>query len=96
MAFVALLGATALAPGSMAVAGQPSGKALLAHEATVELTQALTTATGKTKGRPIEVELARKKGKVVWEVEVLAAQDHLVEVDVDAKTGEVIDSEPKR
>jgi uncharacterized membrane protein YkoI len=92
---LALLGVLTVVLATRATAGTPNAKAALAHEATVELAQAVTSATSKTKGRPIEIELAKKKGKVVWEVEILAAKDHLMEVDVDAKTGDVIDSEAK-
>ena len=66
----------------------------MAKAAKVNLGAALAKASDK--GKPIEAELQKKHGKVVWEIEALTADDKLTEVDVDASTGDVVDSEPKK
>jgi len=71
-------------------------KLALARDAKVELTAAVTKATGKAPGRAIEIELKKKNGKIVWEVEIITAGDKLSEVDVDAKTGDIVDTEVKK
>jgi uncharacterized membrane protein YkoI len=42
------------------------------------------------------VELLQEKGKTVWELEVVTDDGRTLAVDVDADTGDVIDSEPKK
>ena len=81
--------------GAVALAVPSKDKVAMAKDAKVELADAVTKATAKSAGRAIEVELGKKNGKVVWEVEVLA-NDKVTEVDIDAKTGDVVDSEPKK
>src|SRR5215831_9017489 len=71
-------------------------KVAMAKEAKVDLAQASSKAMAKVPGQAIEVELAKKKGKVLWEVEILTADGKLMEVDVDAISGEVVDSENKK
>lgn len=70
-------------------------KVAMAKAAKVKLTDAVANATAKVAGDPVEVELARKK-KLVWEIEVLTSAGKLVEVDVSADTGEVVDTEPQK
>jgi len=84
-----------LAGGSAAGAGKPEEKIAMAKGAKVGLSAAVAKATAKVAGDPVEVELARKK-KVVWEIEVLTPEGKLVEVDVAADTGEVVDTEPQK
>ena len=87
--------ALVLALGAGALAVPSKEKVAMAKDAKVELSDAVTKATAKSPGRAIEVELGKKNGKVVWEVEVLA-NDKVNEVDIDAKTGDVVDTEPKK
>jgi len=93
---IALAGAAMLAFCSPAFASPTKEKLALARDAKVELTAAVARATGKAPGRPIEIELKKKKGKLVWEVEILSADEKIHEVDVDAKTGDIIDTEAKK
>jgi uncharacterized membrane protein YkoI len=79
-----------------AMASPSKEKLAMAKDAKVELTDAVAKATGKAPGRAIEIELKKKKARLVWEVEVLGADDKISEVDVDAKTGEVVDTEAKK
>lgn len=71
-------------------------KIAMAQQVKLELSQAITKAVGKVPGKAIEVELAKKKDKVVWEVEVLTAEGKLMEVDIDVVSGDVLDSEAKK
>lgn len=70
-------------------------KAEMAKAAKTGLEAALTKATAKAPGKAIEAEIRKKKGKVVWEVEVLGEDGKIAEVDVDADSGEVVDSEAR-
>ena len=90
---VGLLVATVAVTGG---APRPQDKIAMAQQVKVELAQAISKAVGKVPGKAIEVELAKKKEKVVWEVEVLTAESKLMEVDVDVTTGDVLDSEPRK
>lgn len=69
-------------------------KAKLAAAAKVSLADATTKAAAK--GKPFEAELLEKHGKAVWEFEVVGDDGKVAEVDVDADSGEVIDSEKKK
>ena len=70
-------------------------KAALAKTAKTDLAAALGKATAKVPGKAVEVEIRKKKGKTVWEVEVLGDDGTMTEVDVDADSGEVVDTEGK-
>jgi uncharacterized membrane protein YkoI len=67
----------------------------LAKAAKVPVTDAITTATNAVKGTIVEAELEKKHDKTVWEVEVLEADGKVIEVHIDAVTGQVIDKEEK-
>jgi uncharacterized membrane protein YkoI len=59
----------------------------------IEVTDAIKSAQTKTPGRVIDTELRSKNGRTVWEVDVATADGKAAEVDVDAQTGQVLDSE---
>jgi peptidase YpeB-like protein len=85
-----------LAGSSAAAADTKSQqKIAMVREAKVRLSDAVAKATAKVAGDPVEVEIARKK-KLVWEIEVLTPEGKLVEVDVAADTGEVVDTEAQK
>ena len=67
----------------------------LAKAAKVPVTDAITTATNAVKGTIVEAELEKKHDKTVWEVEVLDADGKVIEVHIDAVTGQIIDKEEK-
>ena len=71
-------------------------KVQMAKAAKTTLDAALGKATAKWPGKAVEAELKRKRGQVVWEVEVLGEDGKLKEVDVATDTGEVVDSEAKK
>lgn len=64
--------------------------AQLAKEATISSSQAEANALQKVPGTVEKTSLDNENGKVVYEVTVRDANGKMVEVKVDAKTGEVV------
>jgi uncharacterized membrane protein YkoI len=92
-----------LAAGTLVVAGgayandtEKKGKAEMAAAAKVTIDEAIKTASDKVAGKVIEAELEKKHNKIVWEVEVLTAENKAMEVHIDADTGAVIDVEEEK
>jgi uncharacterized membrane protein YkoI len=67
----------------------------LVKDAKVTIDQAIKTASEKVAGTLIEVELAKKHGLIVWEVEILRAEGNVAEVRIDANDGRVIATKEK-
>ena len=65
----------------------------LVGKATVDVTDAIKTGLGKVPGRVVDTELRSKSGKVVWEIDIVSPEGKFTEVDVDASTGAIADSE---
>ena len=82
-----------------ASSGNASGKLsnterlALLGKATVDVTDAIKTGLGKAPGRVVDTELRSKNGKVVWEIDIASPDGKFTEVDVDAGTGVIADSE---
>ncbi|HSA84563.1 MAG TPA: PepSY domain-containing protein [Nitrospira sp.] len=96
VAFVMLMAAGSLvAVGGTAYGNEQkkTGKAEMAAAATVTIDQAVKTASEKVSGKVIEAELEHKHNKLVWEVEVVTAENKVMEVHIDAESGAVIDVE---
>jgi uncharacterized membrane protein YkoI len=68
----------------------------LVKDAKVTAEQAIKTAMEKVPGTVVEVELEKKHGNTVWEVEILGADGKVTEVHIDAAEGTVIDTEAKK
>lgn len=68
----------------------------MAATAKVTIDQAIKTATEKVPGKVIEAELEMKQDKLVWEVEVVTADNKVMEVHIDAESGAVIDVEEEK
>ena len=92
-----------LAVGTLAVGGtaygdqkEKIGKAEMAAAAKVTIDQAVKIASEKVSGKVIEAELEHKHNKLVWEVEVVTAENKVMEVHIDADTGAVIDVEEEK
>jgi cytochrome c6 len=64
-------------------------------ETKVTIEQAIQAALAHTPGRVHELEVVHKKGKLVWEVEVITAEGRHFLVDVDGTTGAVTHTEEK-
>lgn len=65
----------------------------MAASAKVTIDQDIKTASEKVSGKIIEAELEQKHNKLVWEVEVVTAENKVKEIHIDAETGVVIDVE---
>lgn len=59
----------------------------------IDVTDAIKTGLGKAPGRVVDTELRSKNGKTVWEIDIALADGKFTEVDVDASTGVIADSE---
>lgn len=68
----------------------------LVKDAKITAEQAIKTAMEKVPGTVVEVELEKKHGKTVWEVEIFGADGTVTEVHIDATAGTVIDTEAKK
>lgn len=63
----------------------------LALEATTSMEQAIRTAVESVPGgKPYEVELSKKKGQIVYKVDIVDANKKAHKVYVDAQTGKLI------
>jgi uncharacterized membrane protein YkoI len=65
-------------------------------KAKVTIDQAIKTALEKVPGKVVEAELEKKHDTLVWEVEVVTAENKVMEVHIDADSGAVIDVEDEK
>jgi len=95
LTFAILLTAGIVTGGGLAYADGKGkdDKAQMAAEAKVTIEQAIKTATDKVSGKVVEAELEKKHNKLTWEVEVVTAENKIMEVHIDASTGAVINVE---
>lgn len=105
-----LVGMMAVAVGAMLVLNGPAwsdqkGKGKkdesketieMAAVAKVTIDQAIKAALEKVAGKVVEAELEKKHGTLVWEVEVVTAENKVMEVHIDAESGAVIDVEEEK
>ena len=68
----------------------------MAAVAKVTIDQAIKTATEKIPGKVVEAELEKKHNTLVWEVEIVTAENKVMEVHIDAESGAVIDVEEEK
>lgn len=64
-----------------------------ATSAKVSMEQVIQTAKTKFPGRIVEAELEAEDGTLVYEVKVVSASGEIREIEIDAQSGEVLDSE---
>jgi len=102
-----LLGMMAVAIGAMLALNGPAwsdekgkgkkdeSKEIVEMAATAKVTidQAIKTALEKVPGKVVEAELEKKHDTLVWEVEVVTAENKVMEVHINAESGAVIDVE---
>jgi len=69
---------------------QEIARQALENKEILPLSAVLAKVEGKVTGDIVEIELERKKGQWVYEIEVIGEDGRVRDVDVDAKTGEVI------
>lgn len=105
-----LLGVLVLAIGVMLVLNGPAwsdqkGKGKkdeaketveMAATAKVTIDEAIKTASEKVPGKVVEAELEMKHDKIIWEVEVVTAENKVMEVHIDAESGAVIGVEEEK
>jgi uncharacterized membrane protein YkoI len=68
----------------------------MAATAKVTIDQAIKTASEKVAGKVVEAELEKKHDKLVWEVEIVTAENKVMEVHIDAESGAVIEVEEEK
>ena len=68
----------------------------MAAKAKVTIDQAIKTASEKVAGKVVEAELEKKHDTLVWEVEVVTAENRVMEIHIDAESGAVIDVEEEK
>ena len=68
----------------------------MAAKAKVTIDEAIKTASEKVPGKVVEAELEKKHNTLVWEVEVVTAENKVMEVHIDAESGAVIDVEEEK
>jgi|SRR5262245_11664202 len=68
----------------------------MAATAKVTIDQAIKTASEKVAGKVVEAELEMQHDKIIWEVEVVTAENKVMEVHIDAESGAVIDVEEEK
>lgn len=71
----------------------PEMQAKLAKEAKISIEQARSTALGRVSGTITEEELEMENGKLVYSIEVRDANKKTFDVEVDAKTGAIVNVE---
>jgi uncharacterized membrane protein YkoI len=71
----------------------PKVKSKLAKQATISMEEARRTALEKVPGTVIESELEKENGRLVYEFEIRDKDNKTYDVQVDAKTGEVVSVE---
>lgn len=69
---------------------QEVARQALENKEILPLSAVLAKVEGKVTGDIVEIELERKKGQWIYEIEVIGEDGRVRDVDVDAKTGEVI------
>ncbi len=79
-----------LASGTAWAKSEINEKLQLSQSATVTIDQAIKAAEDKVPGKVIEAELEKKHDKAVWEVEIVTADNKIMEVHVDSMSGAVI------
>jgi len=68
----------------------------MAAKAKVTIDQAIKTALEKVPGKVVEAELEKKHDKLLWEFEVVTAENKVMEVHIDAESGAVIEVEEEK
>ncbi len=71
----------------------PEMQAKLAKEAKISIEQARSTALGRVSGKITEEELEMENGKLVYSIEIRDKNQKTFDVEVDAKTGAIVNVE---
>ena len=68
----------------------------MAAKAKVTIDQAIKTASEKVPGKVVEAALEKKHDTLVWEVEVVTAENKVMEIHIDAESGAVIEVDEEK
>lgn len=69
---------------------QEVARKALENKEILPLSAVLAKVEGKLTGDVVEIELERKKGQWIYEIEVIGEDGRVRDIDVDAKTGDVV------
>lgn len=69
---------------------QETARKALENKEILPLGEVLARIQAAYTGDVVEIELERKKGKWVYEIEIIDTDGHVREIDVDGKTAEVL------
>ncbi|HEY6084394.1 MAG TPA: PepSY domain-containing protein [Nitrospira sp.] len=61
----------------------------LSEKASVSMIEALKTAEQQVPGKPVEVNMGKDDGRVVYKIEIIDSQKKTRHVYIDAQTGKV-------
>jgi uncharacterized membrane protein YkoI len=61
----------------------------LSDKARITMIQALKTAQRKVPGKPVEVDMGKDDGRVVYKIEIIDKNKNTKKVYIDAETGKV-------
>lgn len=61
----------------------------LSDKARITMIQALKTAQKKVPGKPVEVDMGKDDGRVVYKIEIIDKNKNTKKVYIDAETGKV-------
>ena len=73
---------------------QEVARKALDNKEILPLSAVLAKVEGKMPGDIVEIELERKKGQWIYEIEVIGEDGRVSDIDVDARTGDVLNVAP--
>lgn len=91
--FAVLVVASVIAGHAFGDDDHQESRRLMQQGEILPLQQILDHIAEERKGRVLEVELKRKKGRVIYEIELLGEQGRVWEYKVDASSGEILKRE---
>lgn len=72
---------------------QDHARAAVARGEILDLSRILRIVAARYPGQVVEVEFGEDDGIHIYEIELLTSQGRLIELEVDAKTGRILDVE---
>ncbi|MBN9672000.1 PepSY domain-containing protein [Roseibium aggregatum] len=72
---------------------QDAARAAVLRGEILPLGEILAIAEAEVAGRVIEVELDKRHGRFIYEFEFITPEGQLIELEIDARSGEVLDRE---
>jgi len=88
-----LITAGIIGVASVAIADNDKNDHLLLQDTKIQFDNAVQIAMNAVPGKVFEAELELEDTLAVWEVEILNAEKQMVEIEIDANTGEILSQE---